>query len=140
MYLNDDASGRGLKTSQHAWTPSGTRERIRKRHRATQPPRRSNRVSDAGALAPVVFSGHVILQPAKIREIKRKEGPCPPKSAMANSMVMLFLAETACTSRFEEDSLRNPKHGKPRFLRSTSQAIAQISQVEPHEHIQTIRN
>src|ERR1051325_2709455 len=104
MYLNDDASGRGLKTSQHAWTPSGTRERIRKRHRATQPPRRSNRVSDAGALAPVVFSGHVILQSAKIREIKGKEGPCPPKSDLLNPLVALVCPKNACTSRFDSNS------------------------------------
>src|ERR1051325_4763052 len=75
-----------------------TNQKTRNRH---ADPRLSQTVHDAGALAPVVFSGHVVLQSAKIHEIKRKEGPCPPKSVMANSMVMLVSAKNVYKSQFE---------------------------------------
>src|ERR1044072_6418241 len=88
----------------------------------------------AGARAPVIFSGSYNFQTCKIRRFKAKERPSPPISTLLNSMVALVLAESACTGRFEDDSLRNPKHGNWRFGRSSLLTIAQIMYMEPHEH------
>ena len=59
---------------------------------------------------------------------------------MANTMVVSVFPENASNHQFETQQLQNPKHGIMRFGRSKPITIAQIGQVEPHEHIQTIRN
>src|ERR1051325_9575812 len=88
---------------------SNTNGRIKDLPRATQALAGSNEVNDAGALAPVVFSGQPEIETSKIRRINGKGGPYPPKSMAASSMVPLVSTESSCTSRFEEDSLKHPK-------------------------------
>ena len=107
--------------------------------RATQAHAGQRQVNDAGALAPVVFSGEEILGTCKIRTINEKEGPYPPKSTMANTMVVLVFPESASNYQFETQQLQNPKHGIVRFGRSTLLAIAQIVYMESHEHKKGIR-
>ena len=87
------------------------RERIRRLHCATLALCRSQQVADAGALAPVVFSGQPGIETGKIRRINGKGGPYPPKSTMANTMVVLVSIENACKTRFEAQQFENPKHG-----------------------------
>ena len=56
--------------SQRAWTPVSVKERINASHCATPAHAGVSQVNDAGALAPVVFSGDQKLQPAKIRKFE----------------------------------------------------------------------
>ena len=138
--MNDNASWKfENQRADSMWAPSLVNERINATHCATQAVNRSEPVNDAGALAPVVFSGEEDVQTCKITRIKRKGRPSPPKSDLLNALVALVLAESACTGRFEASQLGNPKHGNTRFWRSTSQTIAQIHPLVSHEHIASIR-
>ena len=128
-----------FKHSQQAGPSQLMKERIRGRHRATQSLAGPHEVNDAGALAPVVFSDDDGSQTCEIRKLKAKGRPSPPISTLLNSMVVSVLAESACTNRFEEDSLRNPKHGNLWFLRASCETIAQIGHIESHEHNKSIR-
>src|ERR1043165_6109620 len=98
-----------LKTSQHAWTPVNTNGRIRESHRATPTSHRSSPVNDAGALAPVVFSGQPEIKTGKIRKIKSSKVPYPPKSSIPDSMVVSVSIENASNYQFEAPQFENPK-------------------------------
>ena len=87
------------------------RERIRRLHCATLASCRSQQVADAGALAPVVFSGDVKPQTCEIRKIKVKERPIPPNSTPLSSMVPLVLIENGYIVSFERKNKNCPSHG-----------------------------
>ena len=74
-------------------------------------------VNDAGALAPVVFSGQPETGKRKIQRINGKGGPYPPKSRAANTMVRSSCPESSWISRFETHSSKNPNNGMLGFLR-----------------------
>ena len=102
--MSDDASWISLKkTSQHAWTPSQpgwTNQELPLRHACS---RRSQQVADAGALAPVVFSGDDEPQTCKIKEIEAKENPIPPKSTLLNPLVASVSAKNTCIDQFDSN-------------------------------------
>ena len=104
-----------VKNTVSWWTPGGRNERIRKHEFATHATPSSTLVNDAGALAPVVFSGEENVQTCKITRIKRKRRPCPPKSDLLNPLVASVLTESACTGRFEASQFGNPKYGIIQF-------------------------
>src|ERR1051325_6262581 len=91
--------------------------RIRTRRSATHASPVSVSVNDAGALAPIVFSGDSKLQTCKIAKINGKGIPYPPKSTLANPMVALVSIENACIDQFESNSSKCPNNGKSSFLR-----------------------
>src|ERR1051325_7667864 len=95
-------------------------------------------VNDAAALAPFVFSGDSKLQTCKITKINGKGIPYPPKSTIACSMVVLVLPESSWISRFEANSLKNPKHGKSSSGRSRLRTMAKILSMMSHDHIRTV--
>src|ERR1051325_6114354 len=97
--------------------------RIRRSHRATQAFHRSLPESAPELGLRSSSPAARILEPEKIREINKKGRPYPPKSRAAISMVALVCPENACINRFDEDSSKKPKHGKPRFSRSASQTM-----------------
>src|ERR1051325_3091739 len=99
----------------------------------------SSRVNDAGALAPVVFSGEEIPGTCKITRIQRKRRPCPPKSDLLNPLMVLVLTESACTGRFEAFQFGKPKNDISCFGRSNSIAIAQIGSLASHKHVRSIK-
>src|ERR1043165_3287770 len=73
--------------------------------------RRSQQVADAGALAPVVFSGDDEPQTCKIRKIKAQEGPIPPNSTLLSSMALLVSSENAYISCFDRTSSTSTNYG-----------------------------
>src|ERR1051325_5797741 len=75
--------------------------------------RRSERVNDAGALAPVVFSDRPEIQPAKIAKIKSKGIHYPPKPDPTNPLVMSVCPKNACIKLLDSNSSKCPKHGVP---------------------------
>ena len=100
-----------FKLSQRAWTPVSAKERIKASHCATPACAGVSQVNDAGALAPVVFSGDGDLKTCKIRNLKAKERSCPPISTLLNSMEASVSTESACTGRFEASQIPNPNNG-----------------------------
>ena len=91
-----------------------TNQRERSRHTSL---RRIQWVNDAGALAPVVFSGQPETGKRKIQRINGKGGPYPPKSRAANTMVRSSCPESSWISWFETHSSKNPNNGMLGFLR-----------------------
>ena len=124
--MNDDASVIMFQTQSAVWTPVSARERIRKRHDATQATPESTQVNDAGALAPVVFSDQPNPQTCKIRRIKRKRAPYPPKSRAANTMVVFVCPENTCTNQFDSNSSRCPCHGDLSSMRASLHVMIQM--------------
>ena len=140
LVRNESVACLNFKHSQHAWGPSVTWERIRMRYRATLATPESTPVNDAGALAPVVFSGEHHGRSCKIGKIKAKERPSHPNSTPADSMVPLFWPENDCTGSFEEDNQNGPSNGRSLLLRKSLHAMHQMHSNECPEFTQTIKN
>ena len=109
--MNDDASWMSLKLSQRAWGPGGKGEPIRTHDRATHASPESTLVSDAGALAPVVFSDDQNVQTCKIRRIEAKERPNLHNLTLLSSMALLVSIENGCIMSFEEKNINFPNNG-----------------------------
>ena len=118
--------------------PRITNGRIRIHQSATPTLAGVSKVNDAGALAPVVFSDQTKSKTCKIRKIKSKGIPYPPKSTLANSMVVSVWIKNACTSRFEANSWKNPNYGKSSSGRSSLRTMAQILSMMSHDQIKTV--
>ena len=107
------------KPSQPCVVPSQRERTNQEAYRCHACLHRSQPVSDAGALAPVVFSGEDERQTCKTRHLKAKERSCPPKSDLLSSLVALVLIESAWIGSFESHNLESPSNGILRFLRET---------------------
>ena len=102
--MNDNASWKfENQRAVSMWAPSLVNERINATHCATQAVNRSEPVNDAGALAPVVFSGEFHVQTCKTARITREGRPCPPKSDLLSPLVVSVLAKSACISQFDSN-------------------------------------
>src|ERR1043165_7001355 len=93
----------GVNARSAWWTPVNSNERIRTLDCATHAHAGQAIVNDAGALAPVVFSGDDDFQTCEIKEIEAKENPIPPKSTLLNPLVASVSAKNACIDQFNSN-------------------------------------
>ena len=114
-----------------------TNQITQNRHASSSP---VNKVHDAGALAPVVFSGDQNLRSCKISQIKGKGGPYPPKSRAANTMVVSVCPESAWKTRYDTDNQNCPNNGEPCFLRASWHEMVQTWSNTCPEYKQTHKN
>ena len=92
----------------------------------------------AGTLAPLVFSGEMILSTCKIMHDRDKEGPYPPKLTLVNPMVVLVSAKSSCIKRYNEDNENQFKHGDVLFWNHGTHARVQTCAITSQEHIRNV--
>src|ERR1043165_7732950 len=108
----------GKSNTVSARVPVGKRERIRASHYATHAVKESTPELATGTLTPVIFSGGLIFQPAKIHEINKKIEPYPPKSDLLNPMVISIYVESAWKTRYDTDNQNCSNNGDSNSGRS----------------------
>ena len=98
-----------------------------------------NQVSDARALAPVVFSGDGGSQTCKIRKFKAKGRPSPPISTLLNPMVASFRPKNGCIMSFDEENENCPNNGSLNSGKHELHVTTQTWSLTPQELIMMVR-